>query len=114
MIPLKVWGAALLVMLLCVFAYDRGVSVTEQEHALKQAEQTRLLNLEREELNKAIRAANARTAEKVIEVQTQFVPIEKEVIRYVETIKPATNPDCQPDHTQWMQLHNRAATARSY
>lgn len=101
-------GIALL-SLSFLLGLEQGYSRAAHQQSQAQLAALQVGEALRIKLAKALKAANERAVQNIIEVQTQFVPIEKEVIRYVQTPKPAA--DCQPDYGQWMQLHNRAAGA---
>ncbi|MGL4711140.1 MAG: hypothetical protein ACRCWP_00850 [Shewanella sp.] len=98
-----------LLSLAFLLGLEQGYSRAAHQQSQAQLNALHVNELERVKLAKALKAANERAVQNIIEVQTQFVEIEKEVIRYVQTPKPAVN--CQPNYGQWMQLHNRAAGA---
>lgn len=104
-------GLALL-SLAFLFGLEQGYSRAAHQQSQAQLEALQVSEALRIKLAKALKAANERAVQNIVEVQTQFVPIEKEVIRYVQAPKPIT--DCKPDYGQWMQLHNRAAGANAH
>ena len=74
------------------------------------AEQTAQMQTKERQLTRALSAAKQEAANSVARVEQHFIPVDREVIRYVTREKSIT---CQPDNTQWMQLHNRAASGVS-
>lgn len=62
------------------------------------------------EIEQALLAVKRAAAKKITQVEQHFIPVEREVIRYVSKKEPTA---CQPDYSNWMQLHNRAADGLS-
>ena len=88
--------------------YSSGYNQASIEYETKLSEQkTQFIN-EQVQLESQLSQVNKQVAEKANQVHQVFVPVEKEIIKYVSR---KTNPDdkCGVDVKRWMQLHNIAA-----
>ncbi|MDD9174498.1 hypothetical protein PVK63_06385 [Aliivibrio sp. S2TY2] len=92
------------------YGYKTGSEKTRLHYMELATEQATLAQTKERQLMQALSVAKQETANSVVRVEQHFIPVDREVIRYVTREKVIT---CQPDHTEWMQLHNLAASGAS-
>ena len=63
-----------------------------------------------QKIERALIAVKQHAAKKITQVEQHFIPVEREVVHYVSKKEPIP---CQPDYSEWMQLHNQAASGLS-
>lgn len=86
----------------------QGYNQASIEYETKLSEQkTQFIN-DQTQLESQLSQANKQVAEKANQVHQVFVPVEKEIIKYVSR-KPNPDDKCGVDVSRWMQLHNAAA-----
>lgn len=102
--------AAVVVSLLAVIynrVYETGYKAAALEYETKLSDQKDLYIKEQEAIKSKAYQTGLNAAEKRQEVTTVYVPVEKEIIKYVS--KPVDS-GCNVEFvTDWVQLHNRAA-----
>ncbi|MEF1204311.1 hypothetical protein [Photobacterium damselae] len=62
------------------------------------------------QIERALLAVKRQAANKIQNVEQHFIPVEREVIRYVSKKDTAT---CNINFNEWMQLHNKAASGET-
>lgn len=108
--PLLFVVVAMMLMTIYYAGFKSGKSQTTLQYTQLVQEKNAVITKEQQKLERALLAVKRITAKKITQVEQHFIPVEREVIRYVSKKERAT---CQPDYTQWMQLHNAAATGIS-
>lgn len=91
--------------------YHQGYQSATLDYAAQISEQKTKYIDDTAALDKRIFEIEARAAEKVGAIQNVYIPIEKEIIKFVS--QPRAIDDCQPDISQWVQLHNTATATVS-
>lgn len=87
--------------------YKSGYNQASIEYETRLSEQkTQFIN-DQAQLESQLSQANKQVAEKANQVHQVFVPVEKEIIKYVSR-KPNPDDKCGVDVSRWMQLHNAA------
>lgn len=88
--------------------YDNGYSQAAIEYETKLSEQKSQFIDEQAMLEEKLNLVTEQAAKKTHEVQQVFVPVEKEIVKYVSR-KPSPDDKCGVNVSRWMQLHNAAA-----
>lgn len=87
---------------------ERGYDQASIEYETKLSEQKSQFIDEQAQLESQLNRVSQQVAEKANQVHQVFVPVEKEIIKYVSR-KPSSDDKCGVDVSRWMQLHNAAA-----
>lgn len=85
----------------------QGYNQASIEYETKLSEQKSQFINEQAQLEQQLSQVNQQAAEKAKQVHQVFVPVEKEIIKYVSR-KPNPDDKCGVDVSRWMQLHNAA------
>lgn len=86
----------------------QGYNQASIEYETKLSEQKSQFIDEQAQLESQLNRVSQQVAEKANQVHQVFVPVEKEIIKYVSR-KPSPDDKCGVDVSRWMQLHNAAA-----
>jgi hypothetical protein len=108
--PLLFVVVAMVLIAIYYAGFKSGKSQTTLQYTQLVQEKNVAIVKEQQKLERALLAVKRTAAKKTTQVEQHFIPVEREVIRYVSKKEPTT---CQSDYTQWMQLHNAAATGVS-
>ncbi|MCD9474066.1 hypothetical protein [Photobacterium phosphoreum] len=86
--------------------YNQATVKYEQRIQAKDNE----IEAKNQKVERALMAVKRHAAKKITQVEQHFIPVEREVVRYVSKKEPTP---CQSDYSEWMQLHNQAASGLS-
>ena len=86
----------------------QGYNQASIEYETKLSEQKSQFIDEQAQLESQLNRVSQQVAEKANQVHQVFVPVEKEIIKYVSR-KPSPDDKCGVGVSRWMQLHNAAA-----
>lgn len=104
----KLYSVVFIVILSLTYyiGYTHGINSSALEYEKLSNTKDEIIRDKDKQIERALLAVKRTAAEKINHVEKHFIPVDREVIRYVS--KKDTSI-CNTDFTKWMQLHNKAA-----
>lgn len=87
--------------------YNAGYQSATLKYEQRINKQDTELKQQKQALEHNVYAVEQQAIKQIDQVQTVYVPVEKEIIKYVST---QLSSQCDNDFSEWVRIHNAAAT----